>query len=276
MSHYSVLVLSEKPEDVVDLLAPFDENIKVPEYIRYTKEELIDHAKKEIERYKNGTYREYLENPKQYLEKHSRNIAHCEYISQTFPKKLLWSDDEIYQNEISYYDVSEIDEKGGVKSTYNPKSKWDWYVVGGRFSDILKLKNSNSSVESYVNEAYASEIDFSVSQRMYKDAFDFWDLIMGDREPVDENEKIERSIYSKERFLNQYGTKENYANVVCPFRTYAVLTPNGEWHEPGEMGWFGVSHATIESEREFQDNYHIFIEEAIKNNWYMTVVDCHI
>ena len=39
------------------------------------------------------------------------------------------------------------------------------------------------------------------------------------------------------------------------FNTYAVLRPDGEWIEPGEMGWWGVSYATPEEEERFMENY---------------------
>ena len=41
LSHYSVLVLSDEDTEVDGLLAPFNENISVEPYIKYTKEELI-------------------------------------------------------------------------------------------------------------------------------------------------------------------------------------------------------------------------------------------
>ena len=38
LSHYSVLVLSDEDTEVDGLLAPFNENISVKPYIKYTKE----------------------------------------------------------------------------------------------------------------------------------------------------------------------------------------------------------------------------------------------
>ena len=48
LSHYSVLVLSDEDTEVDGLLAPFNENISVKPYIKYTKEELIAREKEEI------------------------------------------------------------------------------------------------------------------------------------------------------------------------------------------------------------------------------------
>lgn len=41
-------------------------------------------------------------------------------------------------------------------STYNPDSKWDWYSIGGRWSDGIKTKSGE-----YVDECFLGEIDWS-------------------------------------------------------------------------------------------------------------------
>jgi hypothetical protein len=55
-----------------------------------------------------------------------------------------------------------------------------------------------------------------------------------------------------------------------------VLTPDGEWHSPGEMGWFGLSS---ESEDEGHDWDVTYMEKFIyptNPEWTITIVDCHI
>ena len=58
MSHYSVAVVTKNglESEIDELLSPFDENIEVDKYLLYTKEEIIEKAKKEIEKYKNTIY----------------------------------------------------------------------------------------------------------------------------------------------------------------------------------------------------------------------------
>ena len=56
---------------------------------------------------------------------------------------------------------------------------------------------------------------------------------------------------------------------------WAVITPDGEWHEKGKMGWWGLSDATAESKARFKG----FLAEIVKNaapDFIMAVVDCHI
>jgi len=124
MSHFTVMVIGAEPENQ---LAPFDENMDTPRYVRYTKEQLTEKAKKSIEDYKNGLYARYLSDPGKYKEECKDNHPHINYLENEFPKKLTWTDEEIYQDEINGYEPDEVGENGEVYSTYNPKSKWDWY-----------------------------------------------------------------------------------------------------------------------------------------------------
>lgn len=59
------------------------------------------------------------------------------------------------------------------------------------------------------------------------------------------------------------------------FRPYAFIDVDGHWHEPGRMGWFGMSDATDEGMAKYDAEW----EEVLKNHgedWYCTVLDCHI
>lgn len=272
MSHYSVMVLSDEDTCVEELLAPFDESIEVPEYQRYSKQQLIENKRADLLRYRDGLYAEYLKNPMEYKLK-NKNEGHIKYISEDFPKLLENIDDDevIYKEAISWYEPESIDETGGILSTYNPKSKWDWYVEGGRWSGSLKLKDGGTT-----DSAYADEIDFSPSKEDSDYYGRVWDLVVEGVKPENDDEDFTSKYYKKESFLNKYGSKERYIEVSTAFSTYAVLTPDGEWHEPGEMGWWGVSHASDEEEKDWYDNYAKFVEMAKENNYLVTIVDCHI
>lgn len=138
MSHFTVLVFTkENGKDVDELLAPYDENMTVDPYIKYTKAEAIAKMREDIEYYKNERYAEYLADPKKYEEEYGHNQTHINYIKNEFPKRLKWTDEECYEQMRSYYEDEDIDEEGNIYSTYNPNSKWDWYVVGGRWEDGL-------------------------------------------------------------------------------------------------------------------------------------------
>lgn len=296
MSHYSVLVFTEKGQDYTDLLEPYNENITVEPYVLYTKESLIEKKKKDIEEYRTkGCYAEYLKDKEKYRLENSRNSGHLEYVEKVFPKILNMTDEELYDYYVKEYD--NVDANGSVISTYNPKSKWDWYVLGGRWGYGLKLKSNleytededeygylvvkekslsealkKDNTEVYTcNEGYAKHLDFSPEEEDYKDAIEFWENYVEGKNP-----EKEFSMYKPEYYKNRYGSKEDYAKETAAFSTYAIVTPDGEWHEPGQMGWFGVSCASDEDEEKWYSEYNKFLEEAVKNDWYCYLVDCHI
>ena len=276
MSHYSVLVLTDDDTTVEELLAPFNENIEVEPYVLHTKEELIAKEKQDIKDYKNGRYAEFLKDPEGYKEKYKDNPGHLNYIEHEFRKKLYWTNARIYKEAIRFYEPEDITEDGSVMSTYNPNSKWDWYVEGGRWSNELKLKEDSEDGALFANSARASEVDFSRDEEEYEMALRNWDLVVEGATPENEDEEYIVRFGVKENYLNVYKTRENFANISSSFRTYAVLTPDGEWHEPGQMGWWGISHANEEEKEAWWVEYPKFIRMAIENDWTMTVVDCHI
>jgi len=142
MSHFTVMVIGENPELQLD---KYDENLEMPRYREYTKAELIENSKKDIELYKNGIYAEYLKDPEAYA-KNSRE-GHLKYLKEEFPKKLEWTDEDHYQSMIEWYEPENIDEDGNVFSTCNPQAKWDWYSLGGRWSGLIKLKEGATGIE---------------------------------------------------------------------------------------------------------------------------------
>ena len=275
MSHFTVMVMSYGPGEVDELLAPYDENIEVEPYIRYTKEDLIRNKRNNLKDYEKRVYAEYLADPDAYRVKVGPNSeAHLDYVSKEFPLLLSHIDDDefLYKKALESYEEDDIDkETGGIISTYNPKSKWDWWVEGGRWSNYLTLKDGSKA-----DDAYAEEIDFSPSKEDISYYSRLWDIIVNGEKPENRDEEFSARFYRKESLLAEYGTKENYIEKQTAFHTYAVITPDGEWYEPGEMGWWGVSFATDEDNKKWNEEFPKFIEEAIENNYYITIVDCHI
>ncbi|KGL44101.1 hypothetical protein [Listeria newyorkensis] len=212
MSHFTVAVITKTgtPEEVDNLLGPFDEEIEVPHYT--TKADIIKKGRASIESYKNGTYQEYLNNPEKYLSE-CNNERHINYISIEFPKKLEWTDEEVYAEEIKWAEEENIKDDGSVFSNYNPKSKWDWYQIGGRWKNMLILKNGG----------------------------------------VADTAKIENIDLSKTN------------------KTFALLTPEGEWYERGKMGWWAT---VTDKNNNYSEEYTKLLLE--NQDCFITIVDCHI
>lgn len=143
------------------------------------------------------------------------------YVAHT-PADMLA--DERYQNQIAkdsritatdWYG-GELDDQGNVLSTYNPKSKWDWWEIGGRWDGFLTLKDGTT-----VNHAAIAELAPE--------------------------------------------------SIQTPF---AYVDLDGEWHEKGQMGWFGM--ARNEAEEEVWTKEYLDWIQGLPKDTVLVAVDCHI
>lgn len=232
MSHFSVMVIGE---DYVDQLAKFNEDIEMPRYVKYTKAQLIEQKRKEIEDYKNGIYAEYLKDREAYACS-CRNMKHLDYVRNEFPKSLKWKEPRLYEEAIKCYSPEEIGLEGEVYTTENPNSKWDWYVVGGRWAGMLKLKDGIVGIPP--NFSYGWE------------------------------EKEKKKIIDANMVdIARKSQISNIDNITC-----FVFLKDGVWHEKGEMGWFAC---VTDEKTDWEDQFKKLVRELPEDSL-ITIVDCHI
>lgn len=247
MSHFIVGVICESVDDITTLLAPYDENIEVEPYIGRTKAEMIAEGKRVKKRLLEGE------------EKRTDDWA-LKYLNAK-------TDEDLYNAE--KYDDYEYDKDGNEMTTYNPKSKWDWYSIGGRWSYGLKLKEPDEDGGEYCDYAKIKDIDFGIDKEKYNECYEWWKMsVEGSDEEWD-------SFYKKEYFTDNYTDADDYATRQAQFSTFALVTPDGEWHEKGKMGWFACSSETPDEARKWDENYMSFIKNADPEH-YFVMVDCHI
>ncbi len=181
---------------------------------------------------------------------------------------------EFEEDEDGSYD----EEVGKTGWWQNPNAKWDWYRIGGRWISMLIPKKNTKSVGVVGDAGMFSSAKLGRFDSMLVSDIDFEAMrqeAMKDLTPYDK--LMEESYYLKEYLKKKYPNEEAYILDSTTFSTYAAVTPDGVWHSKGTMGWFGFGSDTVESSNEFRDSYREkFIEPAIKNGWYMTIVDCHI
>lgn len=217
MSHFTVTVVlpgSLEPEQLHDALtaalAPFDETLEMPSYVEYTKQQLIDKGRKEIEEYRDGPYAKYLADPVKYLAD-CCNPQHAHYLvgdteSGGFPAKLKWTDEQVYADQIRWCEPGDIGADGEVYSTYNPQSKWDWWLIGGRWRDAWRLKPGATS-------GLASQSSWA-------------------------------SDAPKSGHTDCSRLADIEADSIGP--SYAFLGLDGIWVAKGDMGWFGMSRNEVD------------------------------
>jgi len=253
MSHYAVAVLTDGKRDVEELLAPYDENISVAPYIGRTKEKMIADAKSYVERAQ---------------ERKDSGKELSEYAQAYLDAK---DDEELYRLERDDKYCS-YDMNGNELSTYNPNSKWDWYKIGGRWGGAFEEYGIDPS------GTRVGDIKSLYDQGEYDKAARFWELYVEEQEPKDEEEKelIKFVFYKKEYYLDRYKDKDTYAKCRAQFGTFAIVTPDGVWHEPGRMGWWGMSGESDEDGLDWEMNFCDRYIKTANPDWTLTIVDCHI
>lgn len=188
------------------------------------------------------------------------------------------------------YEKDEDDPSGEHCHWYNPNARWDWYCVGGRWCGQLKLLEGRTGTygSDYTAEeraqlppgrcdsALVNDCDFSPDQVAYNKALRFWDVVVEGKPRTEEEKDAFFGIFKSDYYRQQYGTRENFARHQSDFLPYAFLTPDGEWHETGRMGWWGMDDATAESREAFRESFGAFLKEAQEQNLLITIVDCHI
>jgi hypothetical protein len=164
MSHFVIGAIMEKEKaendlegTISNLLEPYDEKTEVPEYEKkcYCIQMAAQEKAKEIIEKETGKT----------VEDFRREIAD---ISDWGEKDKKWkelTEDYFYRlDEIVLEQTLEANPvktcetckgTGLYKTTYNPNSKWDWYVIGGRWDGLINGKNVVSVKETidYVKES---------------------------------------------------------------------------------------------------------------------------
>lgn len=252
MSHFSVAVFTEPNGATVrELLDPYSENLEVEPYMAMTKEEAL---------------------------------AEIALYEEKYPEYKTMTDEEKMEDWFGY---RIFDEDGNPMSTYNPNSKWDWYSIGGRFPGKLKAKDgvhgqgsafqNNPRVNGEFDSARVGDIDFSMDMDAYDKAIRYWEVVV-EKQPLKANEKEEdfHNFYKEEYYREYYKDKETYAKICASTTTYAVVTPDGVWHQKGEMWWFGMSSETGDESLDWDLHYKERFLDKANPDWILTIVDCHI
>lgn len=256
MSHYCVgVIVSGKTENEIDeevkkILEPYDENIQVEPYIYKTKEAIVEYMKELKSKYSSKPLNSFNEHYRDYAKK---IIA-------------LDTDKEMYNFYRSDNKEERFDDDGNEITTYNPKSKWDWWCYGGRFSDmgdIVKVSEFKPFRE--------------LSKKEISDLCKLWDYYCGKIELTDkEAEELgDIGFFKKEYYVERYGDIETFlkdASARCPM---AIVDEN-DWYELGGVGWFGIDDANPSSIKAYYEFVEKFFTDSKNQDKQMVFVDCHI
>lgn len=181
--HYSTLVILENTDSVIDsveqAMAPFDENVEVTPYIYRYYDDLKKDVLGDVKKF-------YMTYPKYFL-----GMSHIfglsledmtddmsEYVSKFIDKAVDTDDSFVIENICRNYFGPSIlfDNNHNLLSTYNPKSKFDWYKIGGRWDSLIE--GNSCSVEDIPDiSAYSIlEPDGTWHDDMHNN-FEFWKIV---------------------------------------------------------------------------------------------------
>lgn len=180
-------------------------------------------------------------------------------------------------------DFGDLVENDIIYSDFNPEAKWDWWVIGGRWDGCLKTVKKDFTVcetsISKIKNINWRKLNYK-TEKQIKEEERYWDVVVN-KAPLaaEENKKDFYCPFSENYLINKYGTKENYIKNRSLFSTYALLIDDGEqgeWIEPGEVGWFGTDSSNRNSTEEYLKEFYDTVEDTKYRNYYFIVVDCHI
>jgi hypothetical protein len=303
MSHYSVVVCLDDPDNLKAALAPFDENREIEPYREY----------------EDGGPNEY------WAVKHLREENGLNHDDAT----LTWQQvAHAYNARYAPDDELLVDESGRAyqMSTRNPDAKWDYWRIGGRWGgyfryrdgcrdQILKPERDWDSPDSIAATACdggpKAALDFvalreAKAEEARKTYAKFHKLVEGTPEAlpwrVFADNVSPESGYTIERAREEYHSQprvqaikgtdfQYYDDAVSTFQQpeklyvekeraravpgYAVLTLDGKWMAPGRMGWFGMSSDEEGDRISYWEAANAYVDSLPDSTW-LIAVDCHI
>jgi hypothetical protein len=206
MTHFTVgIILPHGVNDaegfIAEVMEPYFEHSDTEPYVCYTLEQAAADLASTINRLELII---------------SRNEPHydIEKCRQQLDQLRAMTPQQKYDEYLRYHE--QFNERGQPVSTYNPDSKWDWFVIGGRW-------------DGWIN-------DLDTSRESFAD--------------------------------NTALTDEAIAREKIP---HAIITPDGQWHERGQMGWWAM--LLTENENWEQEARALL---ASYPGHRVTIVDAHI
>lgn len=184
------------------------------------------------------------------------------WYEKDFEKNTDYSDFHSFMTEYHGYKF-ENSKYGYIE---NPNRKWDWYEVGGRWSNSILTKNGQ-----WTDSCKIKDIDFEgMKNTRIENAVRAWTEI----EKILQNGETD-SFELRFNYGYQEGiTKEEYVKQRAYSLSSYCFLKDRTWYEKGEMGWFGIGM----NEKDTSD-WQEELEDLILNldpEETLTIVDCHI
>lgn len=238
----------------------------------------------------------------------SERRTFAEWLEHDGRKRLAADGTPTDDHKFGYYVTDAAGEVVKVVRRTNPNKTWDWWTVGGRWSNKLLFKDGTRGDEG---EAGNIDWDGMLAEHGTKAAALYdrviagiagrevqsWSEVMKRRDAGEFTIDSARDFYNGQpvvkelvetKAIDGWDGAEQLSGVLAAkdrqsyidrqskvnASTWALLH-NGHWNERGSMGWWGMSDATAGSTLDYAENYWLTIR-ALPAGAHVAVVDCHI
>jgi hypothetical protein len=294
MSHFSVMVIGPNPDDQ---LAPYHEFECTSRNDQYVKDVDIT-----------DEFRAVMDDADPGEDPLERALDYYGYSAITH-------EDEADRHDAHKWGFVVVQDNTVVRAVKrtNPVARWDWYVVGGRWTGFLRLHPGRTGLtgspgimtdeapEGHVDQARHGDIDWGgMRAKAGNEAARLWDRVRElspalwtswDSIRSDHPDDIDmaRRVYSAQlgrqalsfdqdlQWCNDdvLVSREEYVSRARQRAvvTYAVVR-NGEWFQRGRMGWWGMSRDEMP-----ESEWHALVNQLVDGldpDTLITIVDCHI
>jgi len=271
MSHFTTLIIGDNPEEQLE---PYCEQTEDPKYTEFIVEaewaECWEEETLDVVNMPDG--RRLLAWDEEFNVKSEDGFGYDSVIPEglckvAVPFKEYYPNYDTYMTEWHGVEKNDDNEYGYFK---NPNAKWDWYVLGGRWSGFFTLKDGSKS-----DQALFKDIDFVKmdEERLLKGEKD-WEA----SEKYIEDQKLKEEEVNGGTLYFQYGrekdaTKETFMKGYAGLSVFSILK-DSKWFEKGKMGWWAcVSHE--KDEIKWQDELSSVLVDTLPETM-LSLYDCHI
>ena len=146
--------------------------------------------------------------------------------------------DEHPGKDVAHADCEDCHGTGKRMTTYNEKSKWDWWVIGGRWPDFFNYGDYDpmTDPDNYepcrICEGTGKRTDPLGNAERARNPGYTCNGCSGKGKSLKFSLKVTDPMAPVSTVLARWAEE--------PKVPFAIVTPDGAWHEQGGMGWFGV------------------------------------
>jgi hypothetical protein len=187
------------------------------------------------------------------------------HISTIFPT---------FEEYAKAYDLEYDPLEGDYGYWDNPNGRWDWYEIGGRWKDVLVIKDDAQGYSgTWIHEKENPEgkpYKF-IAQAFKKDV----DWVMTYALERKRNERLydEMEPEARDKWEYQGKTREDYVRNYSWLPIHSVLI-DGEWQDSDEMNWSNMK-GDDEEYKKWGQHIQSIIDRCDEDEL-LTIVDCHI